>query len=260
MLVSSLIRSARQYRSLLGTAGTLDVGALPVTEIPYQHYRRPAAVAAATLAAAVLHGALLFWYVTRPAPLPFSAAAPLPMIAMELSAPPAPIVNQPIAPPQPEPPKEIVKPKPDKPKRKPKSKPKPKPAETAVKQVETVQEQAVSAPPVSSAPPALNHDVMAAPRNDTFVQADSNAAYLNNPKPDYPLMARQRRWEGLVLLRVYVTADGHAQQVIIQRSSGHDMLDESALEAVKEWRFVPAKRGDIPEASWVSVPIVFKLE
>ena len=86
-------------------------------------FRRPAAVTSAVLVAALLHGGLLFWYVSRPAPLPFSAAAPLPMISMELSAPPTPVVNQPIAPPQP--PKPVEPPKPDKPKVKPKPKPKP---------------------------------------------------------------------------------------------------------------------------------------
>ena len=74
------------------------------------------------------------------------------------------------------------------------------------------------------------------------------------------MTARQRSWQGTVLLRVYVGADGKALQVNIQRSSGHDTLDESALDAVKQWRFVPAKRGDIAEASWATVPIVFELD
>lgn len=222
--------------------------------------RRTVAVALAALVAAMLHGCLLFWYVTRPAPLPFSAAAPLPMISMELSAPPSPVVNQPITP-QP-PPKEVVKPKVDKPKVKPKPKPKAQPSERLVKQVEELKSESnpVSAPPAAAAPQALNHNALAAPRNDTYVPADSNAAYLNNARPEYPLQARQRNWQGTVLLRVYVGADGHVLQVVVQRSSEHEVLDESALEAVKDWRFVPAKRGEIAEASWVSVPIVFKLE
>lgn len=255
---SSIFRAAQQSLLLSETAEAMGGPAPRVNARPIDRQSRPVAVASATLVAALLHGSLLFWYVTRPAPLPFSAAAPLPMISMELSAPPAPVVNQLITPPQS--PKEVVKPKPDKPKLKPKPKPKPKPAETAVKQVETAKEEPVSAPPAASAPQTLNHAAQAAPRNDTFVQADSNAAYLNNPKPEYPLRARQRHWEGRVLLRVYVTADGQAQQVVLQMSSGHEMLDESALEAVKKWRFVPAKRGDNAEASWVSVPIVFRLE
>lgn len=83
---------------------------------------------------------------------------------------------------------------------------------------------------------------------------------MNNPKPVYPLEARQRNWQGTVVLRVSVSEDGHVLQVNLQRSSGHETLDESALAAVKDWRFVPAKRGETPEPSWVSVPIVFKLE
>ncbi|PKM09927.1 MAG: energy transducer TonB [Gammaproteobacteria bacterium HGW-Gammaproteobacteria-10] len=229
--------------------------------IPTNRYRRSLAVTSAVMVAALLHGGLLFWYVSRPAPLPFSAAAPLPMISMELSAPPSPVVNQPIAPPQPA--KPVVPPKLDKPKVKPK--PKPKPSERLVKQVDerkTVQEPepATPAQPTAAAPQALNHNALAAPRNDTYVPADSNAAYLNNPKPKYPMIARQRHWQGMVLLRVYVGADGKALQVNIQRSSNHDTLDESALEAVKQWRFVPAKRGDSAEASWVTVPIVFELD
>ncbi len=224
-----------------------------------RQYQRPLAITLSVLLAAVLHGGLLFWYVNRPAPLPFSAAAPLPMIDMVLSAPATPPVNQPIAPPTPLPPKEVKKPDPQ-PLKKPKPKPKPLPSETKVKQVEVQKDEPDSAPPTSSAPPTDNHERAAAPRNDTYTPANSDANYLSNPKPVYPMTARQRHWEGLVLLRVYVTADGHAAEVLVQRSSGHEALDESAVEAVKNWRFVPAKRGDFAEASWASVPIEFELE
>ncbi|WP_404360492.1 energy transducer TonB [Methylotuvimicrobium sp. KM1] len=227
-------------------------------QIPAKSRHRPIAVALVTLVVTLLHGYLLFWYATRPAPLPFSAAAPLPMISMELSAPPAPVANQDLAPPKPDPPKKVTQPKPDKPKVKPK--PKLRPAETAVKQVEVQKEEQDSVQPAAAALQTQQHDAMAAPRNDIFVPADSNAAYLNNPKPVYPMFARRRGWEGTVVLRVYVGADGHTQRVTIQRSSGHDVLDESALDAVKEWRFVPAKRGEIAEASWVNIPIVFQLK
>jgi len=243
-------------------------GGLPLSVAPgTNQYCRPLAIFSATLAAALLHGSLLFWYIHRQAPLPFSAAAPLPMIDMVLSAPVSPAVNQPITPPTPLPPKEVKKPDPKplkKPKPKPlkksKLKPKPLPSETKVKQVDVQKDEPDSAPPTSSAPPAETHERAASPRKDTYTPASSDANYLNNPKPDYPMTARQRHWEGLVLLRVYITADGHAAQVIVQRSSGHEELDESALEAVKTWRFIPAKRGEFAEASWASVPINFSLQ
>lgn len=259
MLISSLARSAQYWRFLPELENPADQAIDAVRQISPSQYRHPAGVALATVVACLLHGSLLFWYMARPAPLPISSAAPLPMISMELSAPPSPVV----APPQPEPPKEVVKPqpKPVKPKVKHNPKPKPKPAEAAVNPVETAKEEPEStAQPAGGAPLSSNQSTLGAPRNDTFVQADSNAAYLNNPAPKYPLRARQRHWEGRVLLRVYVSADGQAQQVVLQASSGHDILDESALEAVRKWRFVPAKRGDSPEASWVTIPIVFRLE
>lgn len=87
-----------------------------------------------------------------------------------------------------------------------------------------------------------------------------NAAYLSNPPPAYPLSARRRGIEGTVLVRAEVAAGGECQRVELKKSSGADALDQAALEAVKKWRFVPAKRGSQAVVAWVEVPITFKLE
>jgi len=92
-----------------------------------------------------------------------------------------------------------------------------------------------------------------------FTEANFKANYAHNPKPAYPAIARSRNWQGKVLLRVKVSAKGLTESVSVETSSGHEMLDESAMEAVKQWRFIPAKRGDTPVASSVIVPIDFKL-
>ncbi len=94
---------------------------------------------------------------------------------------------------------------------------------------------------------------------ETFTQANYRANYAINPKPEYPAIARSREWEGKVLLRVQVSAEGLTESVKIDKSSGHDILDDCAIEAVKKWRFIPAKRGDTPVASSVIVPISFSL-
>jgi protein TonB len=62
-----------------------------------------------------------------------------------------------------------------------------------------------------------------------------------------------------VQLRVYVTPEGLCGELNLLKGSGHDELDEAALEAVKAWKFVPGKLGDTPVASWVTVPIEFHL-
>ncbi len=72
-------------------------------------------------------------------------------------------------------------------------------------------------------------------------------------------MARSREWQGKVMLRVLVSAEGLSDRVKVERSSGHEILDDAAIEAVKKWKFVPAKRGDTAVASPVLVPIVFSL-
>jgi len=86
-----------------------------------------------------------------------------------------------------------------------------------------------------------------------------SAAYLDNPPPVYPPLARRMGEEGRVLLRVYVTPQGRAGEVKILTSSGSAMFDDAAQVAVKAWRFVPARQGDNAVAAWVQVPIVFKL-
>lgn len=87
-----------------------------------------------------------------------------------------------------------------------------------------------------------------------------DAAYLNNPRPEYPRIARRLGEQGQVLLSVFVDAAGRPEKVEIRSSSGHPRLDQAALEAVRKWRFVPARRGDRPIGAWVLVPISFVLE
>lgn len=87
-----------------------------------------------------------------------------------------------------------------------------------------------------------------------------SAAYLRNPQPVYPLSARRRGEQGTVLLKVSVTREGAAAGVDVEKTSGHAALDQAALEAVRKWRFAPARRGTEPIESSVLVPIVFRLE
>lgn len=86
-----------------------------------------------------------------------------------------------------------------------------------------------------------------------------DAQYLNNPVPLYPQLARQRGVQGMVLVNVVVKTDGTPADVIVTRSSGYEILDVAALDAVKQWRFIPAKRsGKVVEAN-VVVPVEFKI-
>ena len=87
-----------------------------------------------------------------------------------------------------------------------------------------------------------------------------SAAYLRNPAPRYPVAARRAGEQGTVTLRVLVTRDGRPARVDLEKTSGSAHLDAAALEAVRGWRFVPARQGPDAIESWVLVPIVFRLE
>lgn len=110
--------------------------------------------------------------------------------------------------------------------------------------------------PVSEAPRIPAQAAVAVPATPPR----SDAAYLNNPRPAYPLAARRRGDQGTVLIRVVVTAEGWATNANIEKSSGHPLLDDAALTAVKSWRFVPARQGGQAIESPYVVPVVFKLD
>jgi protein TonB len=85
------------------------------------------------------------------------------------------------------------------------------------------------------------------------------ADYLQNAKPSYPSLSRRLREQGTVLLRVLVSAGGEPKQIQLLKSSGYPRLDDAALRAVEDWRFVPAKRGHEPLEAWVQIPLQFSL-
>jgi protein TonB len=97
------------------------------------------------------------------------------------------------------------------------------------------------------------------PVAEPLTEPGLGAAYLHNPAPAYPAVALQRGWQGTVLLKVHVLANGRADHVALVSTSGHTSLDDAATEAVADWCFVPARRGTQAIDGWVQVPIDFKL-
>ncbi len=118
----------------------------------------------------------------------------------------------------------------------------------------------VAPPAVTAAvPPLVGAPHSASPVPEPLVEARFDANYLSNPAPVYPLASRRQGEAGVVRLHVLVGSDGQALQVELKHSSGFPRLDQSALDTVPRWRFVPARRGSATVASWVVVPIVFSL-
>lgn len=78
-------------------------------------------------------------------------------------------------------------------------------------------------------------------------------------QPRYPATARRQGIQGSTMLRVFVASDGRVTDVAVERTAGHADLDEAAAEAVRRWRFEPARRGEEPVAMWVLLPVEFRL-
>jgi len=77
-------------------------------------------------------------------------------------------------------------------------------------------------------------------------------------RPAYPLGARLRGEEGVVVVRVTVSPSGRAEKIEVMKSSGFASLDGSAVDALKKARFI-AKNGGTINGGEVTLPFRFKL-
>jgi protein TonB len=187
------------------------------------------------------------------------------------ASPPAPPVQKP----EPKPDKPLPK-KAEKPKPKPKPTPKPLPDKAPEPRPELPEktDPAPSPAVTAAAPPAQGNPLAASSptpsaqgkpgtsssSTPSLVEPKFQGPGLRNPPTRYPRLALERQWEGRVLLRVQVHADGSPGDIRVEQSSGHELLDEAAVTQVGQWRFLPARRGDQTVASSVIVPIEFKLK
>ena len=112
--------------------------------------------------------------------------------------------------------------------------------------------------PGSSAPSQTTGPAVAALPTDGITQrAIPQGGYQH--RPAYPSSARRLGVQGTTLLNVLVADDGRVADVVIAQSAGHPDLDQAAAEAVRRWRFEPARRGAEKVAMWVQLPVEFRI-
>ena len=117
-----------------------------------------------------------------------------------------------------------------------------------------------SSPTESKPQEPVEESAIAAPASQEVIEPPKfGVAYLNNPAPEYPKMARRSGQEGRVILKVLVTENGKPENVALATSSGYETLDQAAIEAVKKWSFIPAKRNNQAMSASVLVPVKFSL-
>ncbi len=141
----------------------------------------------------------------------------------------------------------------------------PQPAPTPVAEASPQPVVTESAPPtapqVSSAPAVQPTSAQAAPESAPApLPVIMTPDYLTPPVPPiYPPAARRLQIEGTVVVRALVERPGHPSRVTLWQSSGESLLDRSALDAVRGWRFRPMTHAGGTVAAWVEVPITFSM-
>lgn len=85
---------------------------------------------------------------------------------------------------------------------------------------------------------------------------------LSRVEPSYPERARQAGWQGMVVLKIEIMENGCPGDVIVYQTSGWDLLDDAAVDAIKRWRFIPAKERESGRAvkCYITMPIVFRIK
>lgn len=124
--------------------------------------------------------------------------------------------------------------------------------------VTTVGEPSSSPGPVAASPSvasAPSRDAGAAGAITRFAQPQGGYQV----RPIYPSSALRHGIQGTAMLKVHVLIDGRVGEILVQQSAGHPDLDLAAADAVRRWRFEPARRGDDPVAMWVLLPVEFQI-
>jgi protein TonB len=154
--------------------------------------------------------------------------------------------------------------------------------ETSAGQPETVHEPVLATPlptsdtvdtaptPSSLAPTLPTPDpsprLLPTPTPSQLPPSPASSTVLARPNPSqnsapiYPDVARKKGWEGSVILRAQITAQGHVESLTLLKSSGYEILDQSATSAVRHWRFHPQQINRQPTPSTVEIPVKFSLK
>lgn len=205
----------------------------------------------------MLHSALFYLAVNAQTEPPAIEQPETPMLVSLVENPASELKAPEPAPPEPTPVVKKVIPKP----KKIEPTPVPEVAQSAPTPPVTVPEPVKVAEQVTQPePPPQVVEKPQPPKEEPVIEPKFGAAYLKNPPPDYPTLSRRVGEQGRVLLRVLVSEQGTPQSVELESGSGYSRLDQAALDAVKKWRFVPARKGSQAISAYVLVPLKFSLD
>ncbi|MBS41474.1 MAG: hypothetical protein CMM83_07145 [Rhodospirillales bacterium] len=83
---------------------------------------------------------------------------------------------------------------------------------------------------------------------------------VKNLWPKYPSRARRRGQEGTLILRITVSDNGKPFSIKVIKTSGHQILDQAAINAIWNWQFQPAQKRGLAVKASIDLPVVFQLK
>lgn len=113
------------------------------------------------------------------------------------------------------------------------------------------------APVAPSAPPAAPPAAPAQPGGQVQMSPDAAQTVVRSVAPDYPLLARQMKVQGAVILQALISRDGNIEELHIV--SGPDILAAAAREAVRQWHFRPYYQNGRPVQTQARVTVNFTI-
>jgi protein TonB len=137
-------------------------------------------------------------------------------------------------------------------------------AENAKFQGRTLEETASNRKPSGSAAPqpAATAEPAAVASGEAAVAeplTQTAAKLVKRVAPEYPAAAASRGTEGYAVVEFTVTAEGKVVDPVIVESSPRRAFDSAARDAVRRWKYEPARNGDTAVASTARVRLEFQL-
>ena len=118
---------------------------------------------------------------------------------------------------------------------------------------------AVAVASTPAAVPAASREFATAPAVVTTGRSSVSAPQpISKVAPDYPPQARSRKLEGFVELEFRVTANGSTEDIRVVRSEPEGLFDRNAVRALMRWKFKPAERDGVPEATTTRTTMNFR--
>jgi periplasmic protein TonB len=85
----------------------------------------------------------------------------------------------------------------------------------------------------------------------------AQANLISQVSPVYPQQAREARVQGVVLMQATIGRDGAVQDIRV--ISGHPLLNEAAIEAVRQWRYRPQMLSGQPIEVVTTITVNFSM-